>query len=503
MRAAVVVPPIKDFYFTPHRGSFLGARTVAAVFERAGHHVDLFPFPVSGKMKPIPLPPELAHLEPFLLPREAGPTSFFTTYRRFGPPIPLCADRIIASRPHVVLISSIAYCYLQEAIDLAVALRRRKPNVRIVGGGPGIACAAERVRETGAFDALVVGEVEGAVEDVLERRTDDSCAVLSAVVPEQPLFVPYVRRTKHRSFVSVQLSRGCSHGCEFCSTHLLFGRRVRRTPPTIVAESLAELDLPPPVHVNIEDDNIMLDRGYAFEIFEAIRSRWPEATFSAENGLDYRALRSTDIDALCAVGFSAFNFTVATTDDEVLERQRRSGDPDHLYRLLRTAADLGVPSVTYFICGLAGDSPATVTRTLSALAAAPTRVGISPFYPVPGLAGYESMARDASVPPRLTAGSSAYPWTGALSTAQIVTAFRFSRLVNLAKRRKRPREEDELLRRCFAERRLLTMLRVGGGLDVARPPGLDEELERGFFDAVPADEIEAVPEPFALDTSEA
>jgi radical SAM superfamily enzyme YgiQ (UPF0313 family) len=316
--------------------------------------------------------------------------------------------------------------------------------------------------------------------------------------------VPYVRRTKHRSFVSVQLSRGCPYGCEFCSTHLLFGRRVRRTPPTVVAESLAELDLLPPVHINIEDDNILLDRRYAFEIFEVIRNRWPGATFSAENGLDYRSIGSTDIDALCAVGFSAFNFTVASTDDEILEHQRRPGDPDHLYRLIRKAADLGVPSVTYFICGLAGDSPAAVTRTLSALAAAPTRVGISPFYPVPGLAGYESMARDGSVPPRLTAGSSAYPWTGALSTAQIVTAFRFSRLINLAKRQGRSNDEEELLQRCFADRRLLTTLRdAGGGLDVARPPGLDEELEQALFDAIPADGIEPVPGRFALDTSQA
>jgi hypothetical protein len=114
------------------------------------------------------------------------------------------------------------------------------------------------------------------------------------------------------------------------------------------------------------------------------------------------------------------------------------------------------------------------------------------------------MARDGSVPPRLTAGSSAYPWTGALSTAQIVTAFRFSRLINLAKRQGRSNDEEELLQRCFADRRLLTTLRdAGGGLDVARPPGLDEELEQALFDAIPADGIEPVPGRFALDTSQA
>lgn len=511
MRAAIAVPPVRDFYFTPQRASFLGARTVGAALERLGNVVDYHLFPSSGKAKPVPIPRALRHLEPFLVPDERGPSAFFTGYRRFGPPFSLCASRVLgvatgAVRPDVVLISSIAYCYLEDTLELAREIRKRNSEVPLIAGGPGVSVASERIEKTGLFDALVVGEGDCAVPTVLAEaleRTKNSniverrpltqrrrTAVHVGVPPDSPPFVHALRKSRRRSYVTLQLTRGCPHACSFCSTHLTFGRRLRRVPLENVERGLRGIQTEGPVHVNIEDDNLLTDRDYAWEVFRLLGTRWPRATISAENGLDYRRLADGDVSRLVDFGFRSFNFTLASTDGSVRRHQNRHGGFDALAAAVRESAFRGVQSVTYFICALPGGSPDSVIHTIRELSILPTLLGISPFYPVPGLAGFENLAENDHLAPRLCAGSSMYPWSGALSTREMVTAFRLSRLVNLAKKDGRTNEEERLLQRCFADRRIYTLApTLGPALFV--PSGLDAEMVGRFFASVYLGSIES------------
>ena len=103
-RICVAVPPIRDFYSTPHRSSALGAMAVAALLERAGHAVSVFNFPISRKKSTsLPLPADLGHLRALIVPDESGPVSFFTRYQHFGPPFAECARQIVAADPEMVL----------------------------------------------------------------------------------------------------------------------------------------------------------------------------------------------------------------------------------------------------------------------------------------------------------------------------------------------------------------------------------------------------------------
>ncbi|MDR3200106.1 MAG: hypothetical protein LBT68_01495, partial [Spirochaetales bacterium] len=145
--------------------------------------------------------------------------------------------------------------------------------------------------------------------------------------------------------------------------------------------------------------------------------------------------------------------------------------------------------VSYFIAGLETDSPQTITRHLAFLAKAPTLAGISLFYPVPGISGFDPPPDTLRRHPGLARGSLAYPWTGSLSTGQLVTAFRLSRLVNLMKKASRSPWEDELLARCFSKKRLFTLRpkageKTGAGELRVTPVPADRELEKLFFQAV-------------------
>lgn len=444
------------------------------------------------------MPEYLDHLSPFIDTEEGGPTAFFTRFRRFGPSFESSARRIAELEPDIVFISSIAYCYLDDLVQLGRELRAAAPGVPLVVGGPGVSVAVPRPAELGLFDVLVAGEAERAMDAVLSaagslRAGGAARTAATAVVNAEPAdeiaLVYGLRRTSKRIYLTTQLTRGCPFDCAFCSTHLTLGRKTRRVSLGTLERGLPSLTDGVPIHINIEDDNLFLDRAYARAAIRTMSERWPGCTLSAENGLDYRNLTENDIRFLVESGFVALNFTLGSASDALIREQRREADSKHLQRLIEAASRAGVRSVTYFICGLATDTPAGVLETLERLASWPTLIGISPFYPVPGLPGFEDLAVDRAIAPGLCAGSSAFPWTGSLTTAQIVTAFRLSRLLNLAKKRRKTEGEKRLLTQAFGRRKLITR-KPNDDFRIYPARGADPDMEAGFFDRIRVQDIE-------------
>ena len=185
------------------------------------------------------------------------------------------------------------------------------------------------------------------------------------------------------------------------------------------------------------------------------------------------------------LGFDRFNLSLGTTSAEDGERQDRKIDLDRYRAVLEVIARAGLPSTTYFIAGLGADTTLAVTERLLLLAGLPTLVGISLYYPVPGIEGFDPPPRLLLEHPGLARGSFAYPWTGSLSTAELVTAFRLARFANLAKKKKPLGPERDLLEKIKASKRLLTLRKTAGKIEMTTPPSLDPALEALFFSSFP------------------
>lgn len=433
MTAIVTVPPVLDFYFTPSRASALGARAVVDILQTAGVQAKLLNFPMLGR-KPakLKLPSELLHLKPFIIEREHGPLSFFSTYKRFGPSIEDCARRIIAEEPGLLLISCFAWAYAAETAALAEAVKKLRPEIRIAAGGAGVSVNPEYFNKCTSIDSVLCGEAEKVLPDFLKDVSGIEVAGVSNT--DEPAFG--ICRTgssklKNIDYYTAILTRGCPKACRFCSNYLVHGRKFRKTPAEKIKQSIRNLPDDRNIHINFEDDNLLFARDYFLDILRAVRIRFPDATFSAENGLDYTLLDENLIDELISLGFRSFNLSMASTSQELLRDQSREADQRKLSSILNHLGRSGTASVTYFICGLEGESPASVMENLVYLHGLPTLSGISLFYAVPGI---PSGGNDLNLfPPRLCAGSSAWPWTGSLTSAQMITAFRLSRLSNLIK----------------------------------------------------------------------
>lgn len=480
-RACIVAPPVEDFYFTPHRFSSLGARIVADMLRRAGWEVSLLLLPAAENgTGELPLPSWLKHLQPSILSGERGPLAFFSRYRRFGPDIARCAAMVLETTPEVVFLAVFAFAYADSALALARELKRLRPRLHIVAGGAGATVAPWYFTASGSgVDEILAGEAELSLRNWIDgSEVEGEIEAAIAQLPDRRAFR-----------VTTMLTRGCPKRCSFCANHLCHGRSFRRIPAERAMAAFESLADPPPgarVSINFEDDNVLYARSYFFDLLSRLRRRYGNPRFSAENGLDYQRLDEETVRHLVDLGFEQFNLSLGTVDPQLLELNRRHARPERLREALFAIDSLGKPAVTYFICGLPGDSTASVVDSLLFIAGLPTRSGISLFYPVPGLPGFEAPEQFRSHPAGLCAGSSAYPWSGSLTTAQMVTAFRLSRLVNLVHAAQNPRKPapgaGELLEEVRSRRELLTIRKSGATTRTVRPPAVDQEMERRFFE---------------------
>ena len=167
------------------------------------------------------------------------------------------------------------------------------------------------------------------------------------------------------------------------------------------------------------------------------------------------------------------NISIGSADPTSLIRERRALAVDRLPGIVNRAREGGMGATLFWICGLAEDSSESILDTLALIHRLGASSGISLFYPVPGLAGFPQ-SRFTADSALLSKGSSAYPWNGSLSTRELITAFRLSRLVTAATK------PDELIERCFADRRLYTQTK-GRGVSRLAPDAYDATLAAEFF----------------------
>ena len=470
MKIAIVQPPVRDFYQTPHRHAALGCFTVKSLLEQAGHRVKLFNFPLEGgKSSTPPLPKDLSYLKPFLIPGESGPVSWFNQRKHFGPSFEECSRILREWKPERILISCFAWCYAGETRQLAELLRKDAPEIPLEAGGAGVSVNPLWFDRTGLFDRVRTGPAEENLKDFPGMPAD---------IPPITSVINRVADFRGRPQFTTMLTRGCPCRCSFCANYLTLGREFRKSKPETILDLLKQTGLTD-FHLNMEDDNLLADREYFLKFLHSFHKMFPRATLSAENGLDYQMLPLPLAEELIRCGFSRFNLSMASADSTILADQKRSSRLDHLQELLALLEKRNIPAVCYFICGLKGDSLESVIGNILFLAEQPAEIGISPFYAVPGLPGFERPGeRGLPEYPALYCGSSVYPWNGNLTTAQLITAFRLCRLINLIKS---PGAEEwkELIDKTFETGRLQTIVRKKNKKTIREVPLMDDQVLAG------------------------
>lgn len=178
------------------------------------------------------------------------------------------AERIIAGRYDFVLFSTYSSNLLFTAAT-AAELRRRGPH-RIIFGGPGASIpeTALFLLHAGLVDAVVMGEGEESVVDLLANWTGASppsnvpgVAVLERdrlrYTPRSLLDVDSLPATVFcdplQGYAPVETTRGCTNRCAFCSESRFWHRHRQRSVLSVVEELRLLTARHGPLHVEFVD----------------------------------------------------------------------------------------------------------------------------------------------------------------------------------------------------------------------------------------------------------
>ena len=317
-------------------------------------------------------------------------------------------------RPRVVGLSAIT-CEHRSLHRLARAARRGSPRALVVAGGPHPTVYPHRTLADPALDAVVLGEGERTLEQLLERAADGGLAPglagvtlrhggeVSEGAPREVIAdldtLPfpawdladvdaYARRqgmdyTGPRRHMGLLTSRGCPYGCVYC--HNLHGKVHRAHSPQYVQRMIRELTGRFGIFdFDVFDDIFNLDGPRMERILEEMAGG-PSIRFSFPNGLRGDLLSGRQVRLLKEAGCQHVFIAVETASERLQRRIGKRNDLPRVAGAIDALARQRIFTTGYFMLGFPTETEEEMRRTVDFALA--SRLHVAFFYTVVPLQG--------------------------------------------------------------------------------------------------------------------
>jgi radical SAM superfamily enzyme YgiQ (UPF0313 family) len=287
-----------------------------------------------------------------------------------------------------------------------IADRYRSLGAKVVLGGIHPSMVPEEAMEHA--DSVVVGEAEEVWPKVLADadagrleplyRQETVIDFQRPILPRRDLIDP----KRYWCANVVQTSRGCPHGCNFCSVTAFNGRRIRmRDVDSVLAEveSLPRSNRVRRKVVAFVDDNIAANPKRAKELFKALipmKIHWgSQASITFANDEELVALAA---ESGCGFLFVGLETMSKTAIKEMGKSQNKVEEYDNAMRLLKK---YNIPVMGAFVFGFDSDDETVFTDTLDFTMRNKMQVAQFAYLaPYPGTALYEQLLEEKRVEPR-------------------------------------------------------------------------------------------------------
>lgn len=156
--------------------------------------------------------------------------------------------------------------YAIAAYEIADEFRRRGKTV-VLGGWHTSALPGEAKQHA---DGVVVGEAEETWPQLLnDFEIEKLKPFYEPVRPVDPMLIPHpINVYPSGSHLGVQATRGCPHGCEFCSiTNMKFGNIFRMRPVSDVIDEIKTM----PRSFNFHDNSLTINPEYTKRLFREMK----------------------------------------------------------------------------------------------------------------------------------------------------------------------------------------------------------------------------------------
>jgi anaerobic magnesium-protoporphyrin IX monomethyl ester cyclase len=474
MKILLIQPPIRDFYQTSIRTQPIGLAYLAASLKTHGHEVEILDCQTKKK-KSIPIPSELSYLKDFYPFNDRSPFKLYTGYYHFGMDWEEIGQKIRDSKADVFGISSSFTPYHGEALEIAWIIKKWDRKKIVVMGGAHVSCDPEGVLQNPFVDYAVLGEGEvrfsllleqikkGKVRDIekidgIGYRKDGEIQIEpiqnfiqdldSLPHPARELLdLDRYRMRKNRSTMIIT-SRGCPHGCIYCSTHLVMGTSFRTRTPEAILKEMVECKKQFGIQVfDIEDDNFTFDQERAKRLMSLIIENFGEGRLelSAMNGVSFASLDEELLKLMRRAGFETINLSFVSTSPLTRGKMRRPKPTTEFDKIIEKAEQVGLNVIAYAILGMPGQTIEEMVDTLIYLMGKRLLIGPSVYYPTPGTPLFEKCKENGLLPSHPSQWrSSALPiGTEKFDRLDIITLFRLARVINFVKAKMNAEELDE------------------------------------------------------------
>jgi len=387
-------------------------------------------------------------------------------------------DELSGLRPDFTGIYSTTFGW-KKAVKTADEIRKINGNTFIAVGGPYPIATGERcLNDTTAIDAVVTGEGEITVVEMLERIsrglslsgvkgvifrengiivhneprpliTDLDSIPFPArnLLGEHTRYIPPPATYKRKPVAVIMTSRGCNRRCIFCfqmDKERKTGIRYRS-----VENVMAEIELclwQGYREIKFIDDTFAADRGRAMEITREIKRRKLDFTWFASacvHQVDRELLR-----AFKEAGCWAILLGAESGVQKDLNTIRKGITLEQTRQAVRSAKEAGIKVFTPFLFGIPGQSYGDALKSIEcACELDPDVANFHALTPFPGTELYDNIAKYGT----MSEDTSDYSYQGAAFVPYTLTREQISELRQVAFRRfySRPRF---LLRRVLGLR---------------------------------------------------
>lgn len=305
---------------------------------------------------------------------------------------PEVIEEILEYSPEIIGISSNIVTH-RSAIELMRLIRQNNLRQTLLAGGQFPALFPEKYLEH--CDIVVNGEGEETFCEILNACQDKSDIFsLKGIIykkgnevisnPKRELWeeldeIPfpdysslkptidyYSKRSRVVKNIMAPLltSRGCPYQCTYCNKSV-FGSKFRyRSPENIVAEigwlrNNFKVD-----QIDILDDNFNLIIDRAGQVLDRIVEKGLDIAISCHNGLRADKISESFARQLKRAGVFKVGLGIETADPDLMKKINKDLNLDKVKEAVYLLRKQGITVHGYFILGLPGDNPHSMSRTI-------------------------------------------------------------------------------------------------------------------------------------------
>jgi radical SAM superfamily enzyme YgiQ (UPF0313 family) len=293
---------------------------------------------------------------------------------------------------------------------------KRETSAKVMVGGPGTVDPLPYV-EAGA-DVVLIGEAESRLIKLIQtlhhdRPLDgiaglcfrDSAGNMKFTPAAQlledlnelpfphrlpasvPLYGEIVNPLQKGAYISLMTSRGCPFDCAFCSSHQIWGRRVRwRSVDNVLAEMEEVRRSWPNAYFSFIDDNFGPTIGWVREFCEKLRGKnWSNTWGCILHPSSFGTRRAEILPLLAQTGCRVISFGAQSATGDILRRiGRHPREPVWLAEALAICRKNNILTIVTYIYGLPGETAQTWCANLDfVLRHRPHLVDFHPLFIIP------------------------------------------------------------------------------------------------------------------------